>query len=546
MSTGVETTSGPRPAGSATTTLRRVIVYLLLFIVMAVAATGVGGLLDRLFTEADVLAETGSSSLALPLALTLVGGPLAVLLFRALWARLHEPPEHSSAAWGLYVSGMYLLSLLVSTSYVFGSMAALAAGEQGSWKNGLGYGLAWASIWVWHRWMWAHPSRGPLSLSNIPPVLGSVLGLVLVVGASVGLLGSIFERVLEISMSGTSLGTPWWLGALGLLVWVAGGMLVWWWHWFHVAAKKNTSALANVALVGIGIGATAVVCLWGAGYVLYALLRFLLERDGFFGEVLGTAPLALAALLIGALAWNHHGSVLGQRPGTVNLAARLVISAVALAAAASGIGVIINAALAVGTTNLGGTPATTLLLAGISSLAIGGPLWWLAWRPTHPADPDGRRIYLVAVFGASALVALITLLVLGYRLLERLLGDAPGGLLEHTRAPLGLLVATVLVAAYHFGLWRHDRTLAPARPSPTGLRLVTLVAGGGDGRELAAEITARTGARVTVLSRQDGHPGSVAPARVLQALDGLTAGHVLLLAGPGDRLEAIELSTHPG
>lgn len=543
-----ETTHKPRPAGSATTTLRRVIVNLLLFILMAVAATGVGGLLDNLFTRADVLTESGSSSLALPLALAMVGGPLAVLLFRALWARLHDPAERLSAAWGLYVSVMYLLSLLISTSYVVGALAALAAGEKGSWKNGLGYGIAWAAIWAWHRWMWAHASRGPLSLSNVPPVLGSVLGLVIGVGALAGLLGSIFERVLEVSMSGTSLGTPWWLGALGLLVWAAGGMLVWWWHWFHEATVKNTSALADVALVGIGIGATVLVFLWGAGYVLYSLLRLVLDRNEGFSAVLGTAPAALAAMLIGALAWNYHGSVLSQRHGTVVLAARLVVSAVALAAAASGIGVVINAALALGTTSLGGTPATTLLLAGISSLAIGGPLWWLAWRPTHPADPAGRRIYLVAVFGVSALVALVTMLVLGYRLLERLLGDVPGGgLLEHTRAPLGLLVATALVAGYHFGLWRYDRALAPAPPSapPTGLRLVTLIAGS-DGRELGTEITAHTGAKVTVLRRQDGQACSAAPALVLQALEGLTAGHVLLLAGPGDRIEAIELAVHPG
>lgn len=541
-------TQQPRPSGSATTTLRRVIVYLLLFILMAVAATGVGGLLERLFTQADVLAESGSSSLALPLALALVGAPLAVLLFRALWRRLDEPAEQHSVAWGLYVCAMYLLSLLISTSYILTALASLVSGDKGSWKTELGYGIAWAGIWVWHRWMWAHPNRSPRSLSNVPPVLGSVLGLVIAVSALVGLLRSIFGQGLEAAQGGTSLGAPWWLAALGLLVWAAGGILLWWWHWFREAAVKNTAPLANIALVGIGIGATAVVCLWGAGYVLYLLLRLVLDRTEGFSQMLGTAPVALAALLVGAVAFSYHGSILRRREAPVALAARLVVSAVALAAAASGIGVIINAALAVGTTSLGGSPATTLLLAGISSLAIGGPLWWLAWRPTVTADPAPRRIYLVAVFGASALVALITLLVLGYRLLETLLGDTPGtGLLEHARAPLGLLVATALVAGYHFSLWRHDRTQSPApsaATAKTGPRLITLIAGGG-AVELAAGIATHTGAKITVLRRRDDREDSLDVPLLLQALEGLTADHVLLLAGPGERVEAIELVEHP-
>ena len=47
-------------------------------------------------------------------------------------------------------------------------------------------------------------------------------------------------------------------------------------------------------------------------------------------------------------------------------------SGVALVAAASGIGVIVNAALAMAATPLAGSGARTLLLGGISSLLVGG------------------------------------------------------------------------------------------------------------------------------------------------------------------------------
>ena len=39
------------------------------------------------------------------------------------------------------------------------------------------------------------------------------------------------------------------------------------------------------------------------------------------------------------------------------------------------------------------------------------------WTAEEAADP-ARRVYLVAVFGASAVVAIVTLLIIGYRLFE--------------------------------------------------------------------------------------------------------------------------------
>ena len=71
----------------------------------------------------------------------------------------------------------------------------------------------------------------------------------------------------------------------------------------------------------------------------------------------------------------------------------------------------------------------------------------------------GRRVYLILIFGISAIVAIITLLVIGYRVFEFVLDDLSGqSLLDRVRAPLGLLVATGLAAGYHFSVWRRDRS----------------------------------------------------------------------------------------
>jgi hypothetical protein len=175
----------------------------------------------------------------------------------------------------------------------------------------------------------------------------------------------------------------------------------------------------------------------------------------------------------------------------------------------------------------------------------------------------------VAFFGVSAVVALITLLVTGYRVFQYLLGDVSGGsLLDRIRAPLGLLVAAGLVAGYHFALWRHDRTLLAAA-APARRRVidqVTLVSGYIPGtvdvRALARGIAAVPGgAKVAAWLRADDGgtrlspssvpaPGSPAAQpddiirQVAAALDDVAAPHVLVIVGPGS-LDVVPLAAPP-
>jgi hypothetical protein len=251
-----------------------------------------------------------------------------------------------------------------------------------------------------------------------------------------------------------------------------------------------------------------------------------------------------------------------QRSGGTRRASLLVTSAVALAAAASGIGVIVSSLLGAAVSPLVGGAERTLLLGGISSLLVGGPVWWLAWKPAkqpHSADaiPHGRRIYLIAFFGVSAVVALIALLVIAYRLFEFLLGEVSGGsAIDRIRGPLGLLVAAGLVSGYHFALWRRDRALlAAAGPARRrSIDHVTLVAGSGAEAIAQGIAEATGGAKVTVwLRTDDGGAAQVEPSaspaagesagQVARALEGITARHVLVLVGPGARVDVIPLET---
>jgi hypothetical protein len=551
------------PAGSAQLTLRRLILYVLLFALVVIAATGLSGLLERMFSTEDVLASADVAGLSRSLAFTLIGGPLAALLWWVAWRRLDDDVERASAAWGLYLSAMYAVSLIVSVTALLGLAASLIGWQEPEWHTALSAGLVWAAVWIWHRSMWRHPLKHPVHLADVPAVVGWVFGLVVGAVAAINTLGGLFDVAIRGFVSLTPSAETWWQPVLRALVWAVGGGIVWWWHWFRGGGRTQQTALLDVALVGVGIFGAGITALVGAGVVIFVLLRVAFDRSDPMGELLAPLGPAIAALTVGALVWRYYRVSATLRSAATRRASLLVTSGVALAAAASGIGVVINAVLAMAVSPLAGSGPRTVLLGGISSLMVGGPVWWQAWKPdkqpqTAEAIPAGRRVYLIVFFGISAVVALVALLVIAYRLFEFLLGEVShGSLVDRVRAPLGLLVAAGFVSAYHFALWRRERALlAAARPGAGTIGQVTLVTSSYP-EALSKAITDATGAKVTVWKRTDAGQapppaegaGSGEPelaGRVVTALAGVTAGRVLLVIGQGARIEVIPLETGTG
>ena len=553
------------PAGGLAT-LRRLILYVLLFALVVIAASGLSGLLERLFRTASTLVSGDVAGLALSLAFTLIGGPLALLLWWFVWRRLDDEAERRAPGWGLYLTGMYAVSLIIATTSLLDLASSFIGTQESQWPSPLANGIVWAAIWGWHRWMWKHPRKPSSHLEDVRAVVGSVFGLLMGAGAAIAALSVLLDVAIR-GFTATAGFEPWWFDVIRSLIWAAGGAAVWWWHWFREGGRRFQTGLVDVTIIGVGVFMAGITALGGLGVILFVLLRLAFDRSGPINDLLEPLAPAIAAAAIGALVWRFHRTASVHRSTRTRRASLLVTSAAALAAAASGVGVVVNALLAAAVSPLAGGATRTLLLGGLSSLAVGAPVWWLAWKPRHQPRtagdiPPGRRLYLVAFFGVSAVVALITLLVIGYRLFEYLLGDVSGGsLLDRIRAPLGLLVAAGLVAGYHFALWRHDRALlAAAAPAPRRvIERITLVSGYAAGavnpEAFARGITEATGgAKVTTwLRADDGGPGlppSSAPlpgvaeavAQVAAALEGVAAQYVLVLAGPGSRLEVIPLS----
>ena len=553
-------------------TVRRVIVFVLLFAFVTLAAAGLSGLLGRLFDgllevlpgDTGRLAGSDVSGLAQSLAFTLIAGPFAAVLWWLLWRRM-AGDERSALAWGLYVAAMSTVAVITSTTALLGAAAALVGGDRQ--PHGLATALVWAAVWVWHRWMSGHRDKGPVRLRSVSPVLGSVFGLLIGAGGAITAIGSVFGLAVTSVLPLLDGGAFWWRQPVVGLVWCVGGASVWWWHLNRERVATMRGGFADVALVCVGIGAALVTTLVGAGVTLYVLLRLCFDRSEPLGAILDPLGPHLAAALVGALVWRYHGRLAARRSAATRGATTLVTSGLALACAATGVGVVVKSLLAVLTAPLVGSDTRALLLGGLSALVVGGPLWWAAWRPLAPQVRDrtsqggagnGRRVYLVLVFGLSAVVALITLLVIGFRLFEfGLGGTADRSVLEGVRAPLGLLVATGLVAGYHFAVWRRDRSLlveSEGRRPGIG-RVILITTAGTDPEPLRRAVTESTGAAVTVWPRagtgdgtEAGHGAgqgagaeAVNATAVAAALAGVTGKRVLVVTGPGSRIEVIPL-----
>ena len=100
-----------------------------------------------------------------------------------------------------------------------------------------------------------------------------------------------------------------------------------------------------MSMIAVGIFAAGITALAGGAVVLFVLLRLAFDRADPMGKLLEPLAPALAAALIGAVVWRYHRAVSVDRSGETRRASLLVTSAVALAAAASGIGVIVSSLL---------------------------------------------------------------------------------------------------------------------------------------------------------------------------------------------------------
>lgn len=518
--------------------VRRFFQFLLLFGLLVVSAIGTAGLLARLF-ERDALVTGGDAFLARSVAFTVVGVPLLAVV--ALWVRRDlraDPQERESFGWFAYLTLADLTSLVVS---VFGANGLLLwAFGVGSFEGqDLGNLLAWGGVWAVHWWLGARLMSA--SLAQPRHLLGSLVGLLISATGLGTLLGGTLTLVLGLDRPSLAIGEvdPVRQGAAALAV----GAPVWFLYWVRRAnrSERNVGWLTYVLLPGMGGGlATALI---STSMVFYDVLVWLVGAPGTEDavEFFHGLPNAAAAAVVGGLVWWYHHATLREGPATprgeVERVRDYLLAGIALGAAAAGV-ILLVVALGealTGTSLVAGDRAVNTLLAALTLLLVGAPVWWFFWRrgqvaarrdPEEEYDSPSRRVYLFLLLGLASLASVIALLVGTYLVVDDMLGAGLGSATLHRlRFPIAVLVAAGVVAAYHWTVYAAQRR-RPTEPL-RGPRFVLLVGPADSG--LVHDVAKASGATVRAWTRADGVGAPWTAEQVLEALAGCVAEDVVLV-----------------
>lgn len=533
-----------RQGGAAQgTTVRRFFQYLLMLGLVNVVGIGVSGLLARAFGATRQVAG-GDAALAQALAFTVVGIPLLALM--AAWTRrrlAQDPIERSSFAWAAYVTVVSIVSLIASMVALHEVLDAVF-GTQDWQPEPPANLLTWGSVFAVH---WVLDVRvTPVERRRVHHTLGSVVGLATTLFGLVAMLGALIERILGLGGDQfvSSIGDPLLRGASTFIV----GALAWVGYWLLTASKSARDALWFAYVLLAGVGAGFVLAVASASKAVYdVLVWFIGDPRAELAEqhFRGTTMLAVAGVIVGLLSWWYHRQVLAaeaqQERTEIDRIHDHLLAAIGLVAAAIGVAMVLVSIIEAATASsvLAGSRSINTLLAALTLLAVGGPVWWWFWRriehlaatrPETERVAPTRRIYLFVLFGVGGISAVVSLLTGVYVLFQDLVaGDVDGDTLHRMRFSLAVLLTTGAVAAYHWLVYRGDREVV-GHVAPTGPRTILLV--GPNDPEVARALARATGARVTVLARIDGAPTSWDPDVLRQAVSDIDAEQVLVLAEP--------------
>ena len=547
--------------------VRLIRLTLLLGAVVLVAeglAQGIGDLLRR----ADDL-PGDPATLARALAFTIVGVPTLVGI--SWWTRRQlrtEADERTSAGWLAFVTITALLAAVLMTMAWYQVLRAVLGAPEIDHRS-IGAAATWTAVWVvaWRLWS---DGRTDATDPDLHLVCGSALGTVLLAVGVGGLVDVGTRRLYESLLSSSdridvvaSLRDPLALASIGGALWA--------WYWLmHMARGRRTTAWHGHVLL-LGVLGSLITLVVGSAVAVHAALQWWLgnptadEARVHFDVVPGAA----GAIAVGALGWGYHRAVLGRRDRSrrseIDRMYEYLAASVGLVATLVGITVGIASLIAVLVRPDGRPVANAFVLAG-TLIVVGLPIWAVYWRGIQrrvdhaERISPSRRTSLVLLFGASAVTALISMVVLLFIVFEGLTrGNETSPTLYRVRVPLGLVLALGSVAGYHGIVARRDRrAIAIERAQrgdtlpPSTVRDVVIVAPNAD--ECAAALRSAGRVRVQVWRPTtvevaahvlgNGRPAALDTAQVMAALATVSAQRVLLIARGDGEIELIPFEEH--
>lgn len=523
---------------SGSEVIRSLFQYGLLLVALIVATAGIAALIGTALGGPAV--SRSGSDVATPLALTVVGVPTFWLVARWIWRGLTtDTRERAGVGWSLYLSAALLISLATAIVQAF-VVADWLLGDSRYDGETIGLLVAWTAAWGlhWAAWRLARPTRWP----GLHLYVGAAIGLG-VLGVSAGwVVSNLIEQIVSATagvVAKSGLGEDLRLATSGIVI----GAVVWGWYWLRhgVGAQHTVGRQIHVMLSGVLAGLVAAVS--GGAVALFHVLVW------FFGDpAANTAASHFTQLavpggiaVVGFASWAYHRAVVDfgrpQRRREIDRLYDHTVSFVALITTAAALTILIVAIFEVLTPEVAISPEASdsnVLLAAVTMLIVGVPLWAVSWSRAQKAVERAleeeaasitRRTYLFALFGLGGAVAfggLIWLLIVLFDAAAE--GFVAEELSRDLSVPVALLVTTGAIAGYHWLVFRAERHVGERQVRKS----VLLVCGG---QPDVAALEERAHARVTLLERLDVDAGPpVDLDEVVAAIERAGAQRVLVMA----------------
>lgn len=510
----------------STFSVRRLFQYALLFGTLIISATGVAGLVGRLFDTGQVLVQN-RTDLARDITFVIIGVPLYLLIRR--WSNrtlADDPNEARSFAWNTYLTAISITALATSMTAGY-SVINWVIGVEIYRGSDLARLFVWGLVWIFH---WreirklAHEEEARTGY-----FIGSLIGLGTLsfgVGnlvASVARLAIESEKTALLSSGSNSISK-----SIALII---VGLPVWYQYWLRVgvALRREVIWYAYTLLIGVAGGFITLVV--SASVMIFDLLVWYvgdtnqLTAERHFTSSAG----ALGSGTVGLLVWWYHANIVKHEAIIKNTAKsgeaskshksrdelrrvyEYIISGISLIAAAAGFMMILVAIIESITPGkvLSTTSSANTLLLAITLLLVGAPVWYFFWmrieshldlNKDEQSSPT-RRIFLMSLFGVSSIAAVISVLTIVFIFLDDLLNSKlQSETLREMRYAIAILISNAALSLYHWSIYKGERDVEVRKPR----RDKYIVLLGPKDQELANLIRTKFGAHVQMWRGLDG------------------------------------------
>ena len=433
---------------------RRVWLYLITLISLGIFAAGVGQLLTLLFDvtiKGSYLTQVGEGAfnlqqLSLGLAMTVIGGPLWFLFWRAVQRRVKGNQEDI----GALIRKFFLNFILLETAL----MGIIAASDFLRWlitgvplakfsSSVLATAIVAGVVWFYHWWVSeseGHPSSGARTLRRWYVYILSGFGLIWL---AVGLVQLINVAVINLPIWGDIFvrGQFWNNTVQTSIAQIILGGVVWYFHWFRMARGDFDSTLRQVYFYLLTISGGAITVLVALTIMFYQILLWVFGVTGVStGQHFQFLGWAVPTILVGLAIWGYHRRLAQEETGRAQEKRQssqrvyfYLMSFLVLGTTVAGLimlfGILFNLIINVTGTSLTVTAGwwRNQLSLSLALLLVGMPLWIYYWNGVLKRVRVGgieegralsRRIFLYVIIGVSIITLAADLVNIIYQLLS--------------------------------------------------------------------------------------------------------------------------------